>query len=360
MKPGRASVLRFALVTLPAGAQSVDTRGEPASRDAAPANPEPAVTPATIIRVENAPGRAAVLAAYVETAKPGITRLVTITAAVGFVLVAFTRENWPLSQIIATGLGTILGTALASAGANALNMWYEAASDARMHRTRERPIPSGRLTPRQTRKAGIWLSIVGVFITMLLAGTAAALVCLLCVVSYVLLYTPMKTRTIWNTLLGTIPGALPPMIGAAAATPGMGPERLNSPVGWALVALMIVWQIPHFLAIAWLHREDYARGGQRMLPVIDPSGRITSVVIVLTAVLLLPATLAPAFATPSLGIATVAAAGVTGLAYIALCVRLALTRAEKDARLVFIASITHLPLLMLVMVADAGVTLLLS
>jgi protoheme IX farnesyltransferase len=312
----------------------------------------------TIIRVEDTPSGAAVAGAYVESAKPGITRLVTITAGVGFVLVALTREGWPLAQIVATGLGTVVGTALASAGANALNMWYEAESDARMHRTRERPIPSGRLTRAQTRKAGLWLSILGVLITMLLAGTAAALICLLCVVSYVLLYTPMKTRTIWNTLLGTIPGALPPMIGAAAASEGLGPERLYSPVGWSLVGLMVVWQIPHFLAIAWMHREDYARGGQRMLPVVDPTGRVTSAVIVATAIVLLPATLAPAFATESLGIATLVAAGATGIAYLALCVRLALTRTDRNAKLVFIASITHLPLLLLVMVADAGASAL--
>lgn len=298
--------------------------------------------------------------AYIESAKPGITRLVTITAGVGFILAALGRADWTLHTLLITGLGTIIGTALASAGANALNMWYEAESDARMHRTRNRPIPSGRLTRKETARAGIFLSILGIVLTMLLAGTAAALICLLCVVSYVLLYTPMKTRTIWNTLLGTIPGALPPMIGAAAATQGMGPERLNSPVGWSLVALMVVWQIPHFLAIAWLHRDDYARGGHRMLPIIDPSGRITSIVIVFTAILLLPATLLPAFAMPTLGLATIIGATATGLAYIALCVRLAIRRTDRDAKIVFIASISHLPLLLLIIVADAGVSALLA
>ncbi len=308
----------------------------------------------------NSEAHGSLASAYIESAKPGITRLVTITAGVGFILAALGRSDWTLADLLVTGLGTIIGTALASAGANALNMWYESESDARMHRTRNRPIPSGRLSRKETAKAGVWLSIAGIVLTMLLAGTAASLICLLCVVSYVLLYTPLKTRTIWNTLLGTIPGALPPMIGAAAATQGMGPERLNSPVGWSLVALMVVWQIPHFLAIAWLHRDDYARGGQRMLPIVDPSGRITSVVIVLTAILLLPATLLPAFAMDTLGITTIAAAGLTGLAYIALCIKLALTRTERDARVVFIASISHLPLLLIVMVADAGISALLA
>ena len=315
---------------------------------------------ATIIRVDDAASSGDVASAYIESAKPGITRLVTITAAVGFILAALGRSNWTLGELLVTGLGTIIGTALASAGANALNMWYEAETDARMHRTRNRPIPSGRLTRKETAKAGIWLSIVGVIVTMLLAGTAAALICVLCIGSYVLLYTPMKTRTIWNTLLGTIPGALPPMIGAAAASDALGPAALDSPIGWSLVALMAVWQIPHFLAIAWLHRDDYARGGQRMLPVVDPTGRITSIVIVVTALLLLPATVLPALAMPTLGLATFIAAGVTGLAYIALCVRLAFVRTDRNARIVFIASISHLPLLLLVMVADAGVSVLIA
>lgn len=298
--------------------------------------------------------------AIIESAKPGITRMVTITAGVGFILAALGRDAWPVADLVVAGLGAIVGTALASAGANALNMWYEADTDARMHRTRNRPIPTGRLSRKETARAGVWLCIAGIVLTMLLAGTAAALISLICIGSYVLLYTPLKTRTIWNTLLGTIPGALPPMIGAAAASEGMGPDRLDSPVGWSLVALMVVWQIPHFLAIAWLHREDYARGGQRMLPIIDPSGRITSIVIVLTALLLLPATLLPAFAMPALGIATIAAASLTGLAYIALCVRLAISRTDRDAKIVFIASISHLPLLLLVMVADAGVSALVA
>ena len=321
---------------------------------------EPTVSPVSIIRVEDPASSRQVAAAYIESAKPGITRMVTITAAVGFVLAALGRDHWTIGELVRTGLGTIIGTALASAGANALNMWYEADTDALMHRTRKRPIPTGRLSRNETVKLGIWLSVIGVFITMLLAGTAAALICLLCIASYVLLYTPMKTRTIWNTLLGTIPGALPPMIGAAAASEAIGPQALRSPIGWTLVALMVVWQIPHFLAIAWLHREDYARGGQRMLPVIDPTGRITSIVIVATAILLLPVTLAPAFVMPSLGVATLSVAAITGIAYIALCIRLAIRRTNTDAKIVFFASISHLPLLLLVMVADAGISALIA
>lgn len=312
----------------------------------------------TIIRVDESK-RVNQLAAIIESGKPGITRLVTITAGVGFLLAALGRSNWGVANLVVTALGTIIGTALASAGANALNMWYEADADAKMHRTRHRPIPTGRLTRQQTAKTGLCLSVAGVLVTLVLAGTAASLICLLCVGSYVLLYTPMKTRTVWNTLLGTIPGALPPMIGAAAATAGYGHERLFSPIGWSLVALMTVWQIPHFLAIAWIYRDDYARGGQRMLPVIDRKGWATSAVVVATALLLIPATTLPAFASPLLGPVTLVAAVATGLAYLVLCIRLAVRRDEAAARLVFIASIIHLPLLLVVMVADAGVRVLL-
>lgn len=319
-------------------------------------------TSPTIIRLrEDAP--VSRLDAMIESGKPGITKMVTITAGVGFLLEVLTRSGVSgidAPHLIKTGLGAIVGTALASAGANALNMWYEADTDSKMHRTRARPIPSGRLSRRQTVKLGLWLSVVGVLLTLLLAGTAAALLCLLCVVSYVLLYTPMKTRTVFNTLLGTIPGALPPMIGAAAASPGLGYFRLFSPVGWSLVALMTVWQIPHFLAIAWLYRDDYARGGHRMLPVVDTSGRVTSAVIVITAVLLIPATCLPVYAGGGLlGLPTLIAAGVTGIVYLVLCVRLALRRDDRAAKLVFIASIIHLPVLLVVMTADAGVRALL-
>lgn len=313
----------------------------------------------TIIRVDES-HRVNHLAALIESGKPGITKMVTITAGVGFLLAALGQSGWEIHTLALTAAGAIIGTALASAGANALNMWYEADSDAKMRRTKGRPIPTGRLTRKQTVKTGIGLSVVGVLITLVLAGTAAALVCLLCVVSYVLLYTPMKTRTVWNTLLGTIPGALPPMIGAAAATPGFGHERLFSPVGWSLVALMAVWQIPHFLAIAWLYRDDYERGGHRMLPIIDRSGRLTSAVVVCTALLLIPATVLPVYAAPHmLGMVTLVAAAATGLAYLALCVRLAFKRDEQAAKLVFFASIIHLPVLLIVMVAEAGFRVLL-
>lgn len=315
----------------------------------------------SVIRVARSDPGASITGALLESGKPGITRLVTITAGVGFLLAAFARDGWTAPDLALSATGTILGTALASSGANALNMWYEADADGRMHRTRHRPIPSGRMTRRDTMKLGALLSVLGVLITLLLAGSAAALICLFCVVSYVMLYTPMKSRTVWNTLLGTIPGALPPMIGAAAASDASGAAALASPLGWSLVALMVVWQIPHFLAIAWMYREDYARGGLRMLPVIDRDGRVTAWVIVVTAALLIPASLLPSLAAPGLlGWASLGAAGLTGVAYLVLCLRLAWTRTDRDARRVFVASIIHLPVLLFVMVIEGGLGLVLG
>jgi protoheme IX farnesyltransferase len=312
-------------------------------------------TTPTIIRVADRQRDASVLAAAIESGKPGITRLVTITAAVGFLLAAFDRDSWEFRGLALAAIGATLGTALASAGANALNMWYEADADRRMHRTRGRPIPTGRLTRRDTMRLGALLSVAGVLLTLVLAGPASAMICLACVASYILVYTPMKTRTVWNTLLGTIPGALPPMIGAAAASEKVGADALASPLGWSLVILMVVWQIPHFLAIAWLYRDDYARGGLRMLPVVDGHGGLTAAVIVATAALLIPASLLPVAAGPGLlGPVTLSIATLSGLAYLALCIRLAARRDDASAKRVFFASIIHLPLLLVVMVADAG------
>lgn len=313
-------------------------------------------TSPTVIRVEHPAGDAAALSAIVESAKPGITRMVTITAGVGYLLAALGRGGWTLGELLATAFGAIAGTAIASAGANVLNMWYEADSDARMNRTKGRPIPTGRLSRRESVKAGILLSVTGVLITLIFAGTAAALLCLVCVVSYVMVYTPLKPKTVLNTLVGTIPGALPPMIGAAAASQGIGAHAFESPIGWAVAGLMTVWQIPHFLAIAWMHRDDYARGGHRMLPAVDPTGRVTSLVIVITALLLIPASIAPVLVEPLLGLPSLVVALLTGLAYLTLCVRLAFRRTDRDARLVFIASIIHLPVLLLVLVAEAALT----
>lgn len=296
--------------------------------------------------------------ALIETGKPGITRLVAITAVVGFVLAAL-GQVWTFG-LLASLASCVVGTVLSSLGANALNEWWERERDAKMARTAGRPIPRGELSAASVLGFGLGSSAAGVGLLLVVNGPGAALVALVCVLSYVLVYTPLKPLTVTSTLVGAIPGALPPLIGWAAASEAGSLASLTEPGGWSLVALMTIWQLPHFLAIAWMYRDDYAAGGFRVLPVVDPSGRATAITILVTAVLLVPATMLPVWAMPGLlGGATLVVALLTGLAYLWLAVKLAISRTRPAARRVFFASIIHLPVLLLVIVAEAvGRTLL--
>lgn len=305
-------------------------------------------------------GRAAIgtrerLAALAETTKPGITRLVTITAVVGFAMIAIGREGWTFADLLIRSIGVIAGTAISSSGANALNMWLERDRDGLMQRTHGRPLPKGTLRPSTVLAAGLGFSVVGVLVLLTMAGPAAALVGLTCVAVYVLAYTPLKTRTTWNTLVGTVPGALPPIIGAAAASGLHGIDAFLTPMGLALFGIMTVWQIPHFLAIAWMYRDDYAAGGYRMLPVVDPSGRKTAGVILLTSALLLPLSLAPAAVGGGfLSAPYVLIASAAGLGFLALGIRFAIRRDRGSAKALFFGSIMHLPVLLIALVAEGG------
>ncbi len=297
------------------------------------------------------------LRAIVETTKPRITRLVTITSLVGFGMAALERyaggHRWAFGELALLVLGTTLGTALSAAGANSLNQWMERDRDALMQRTSTRPLPEGRLTPSSVRTAGLALSLLGVLTLLLLAGVVPAFVSLACVALYVWVYTPSKPVTATSTLIGAVPGALPPLIGwsAVSATPGLA--ALVEPGALVLFTIMFVWQLPHFLAIGWMYREDYARGGYRVLPALERGEHRTAVAIGLTAPLLVALTLAPAWALPSLlGPGYLAAALLTGGAFLMLCARLAAARRRELARPVFIASIVHLPILLCAMVAD--------
>ncbi|CAN5849424.1 heme o synthase [soil metagenome] len=323
--------------------------------------------------------------AFVELSKPRITRLVVLTAAVGFVLAmvdfggATPATTTPVlsaldrilpflpaqrGPLLLAALGCLIGTALSASGANSLNQFWESDRDARMPRTARRPIPTGRLRPTQALSAGIAFSLIGVAILAFTAGLAAALVSALTIAVYVLLYTPMKPVTPLSTLVGAIPGALPPLIGWCAARYAADPAATFAPLteagGWSLFALMFVWQIPHFLAIAWMYRDDYARGGFRMLPIFDRTGHLTSLMVAAWAVLLIPATVAPALAMPDrLGIVYVSIATITGLIFLAGTVRLMFERTRARARAVFIGSIIHLPILLLAMMAEVGIRALL-
>lgn len=303
--------------------------------------------------------------AYLQTTKPGITKLVTITSMVGLGMAMAERwaagtSPWSAWQLAVLGVGSIVGTALSAGGANALNQWMERDRDALMPRTAERPLPAGVLPAGGVLGASLGLVVVGLAVLWLTSGLAAMAVSAACVLTYVLVYTPLKTQTWTATLVGAIPGALPPLIGWCAAYRDLGFEALAGPGGVALFMLMFVWQLPHFLAIAWMYRDDYARGGCAVLPVIDRTGLTTSLTIAAFTVLLIPATIAPVVAMPAvLGPVTLLTAAVTGLLFAGLVARLLRTRRREHARAVFFASIAHLPLLLGVMVLEALVGALL-
>jgi protoheme IX farnesyltransferase len=310
--------------------------------------------------------RRELFAATMELTKPRITRLVTITAAVGFVVGACSFATWDVPGLMLAGAACLAGTALSAAGANTLNQWIERRRDALMPRTAERPLPTGRIEATTGLWIGVLLAAAGVTLLLSLVGLAPALVSLATILLYTLVYTPLKPVTILATIVGAVPGALPPLIGWTAAatvlhTPGptdgawwavLAP--LADVGGWSLFWLMVVWQLPHFWAIAWMYKDDYAQGGFRMLPIIDPTGRLTAWAIVVSAALLVPALAWPALAMPGvLSAAYLTLAVASGVGYFALTLPLLSKRDRVSARRVFIASVIHLPLILMAMVADA-------
>ncbi len=301
------------------------------------------------------------VASLVETTKPAIVRLVTITSMVGFALAA-APLRWTTRDLIFTALLCMLGTALSAAGANAINQWMERDRDACMRRTCGRPLPQQRVTPNAVLFIGVLLSILGVGLLLALPTHWPATLSAACVLVYVLAYTPLKPRTTLSTLVGAIPGALPPLIGWTAVShdPGLAAldPRLPAPHGaWGgliLFALMFVWQMPHFLAIAWMYRDDYEKGGYRVLPVLDPSGTRTSRAIALWTALLIPITLAPLALMPtyvSWPYAVIALA--TGVVFATRAWTLCRTRERADARSLFIWSVIQLPILLVALVAES-------
>lgn len=295
-------------------------------------------------------------AAYVELTKPGITRLVTITAFPGFALVALMQPRAEWAGLIWPLLGSLLGIALSAAGANALNMWWEADRDALMRRTEGRPIPVGMIPPKKALKHGTLLGIAGTGVLMAAGGPEAALLALLSLISYVFVYTPLKTRSGWCTIVGAVPGALPPMIGAAAASPHDGVAAILEPIGLALFAVMFLWQLPHFWAIAWMYRDDYARGGMRMISVRDGSGVRTATAMLATTALLVPVSLTPSiYSGGLLGVPYLATATLLGVGFLLLAARFARKRDDASAKHAFLGSIAYLPLVLLAACVEAGV-----
>jgi len=276
---------------------------------------------------------------YLELAKARLGTLVVLTTIAGYVLGA--RGNGSF----ATLMFTVLGTALTAFGANILNQVWEIERDRRMVRTRNRPLPAGRISRSRATVWGIVSASVGLVVLVVGANRLTAALALLVIVLYVFVYTPMKVRTPLNTIVGAVCGAVPPMMGWAAATGGLGTGA------WLLGGVLFVWQIPHFLALAWLYREDYARGGFRMLPVVDPKGRLSGRLALIYAACLFPISAAIHLTGISglifLGGAVILAACFSALAWV-FCTR----RTETAARRLFLGSIVYLPLLLCLMIVN--------
>lgn len=293
-------------------------------------------------------------AALLEATKPGITRMVVITSGVGFAMAAMSLRIAITPSTAIAAFAALLGTALTASGANALNQAWEWRRDARMPRTSGRPIPSGRASLQQVVKFAMGLCVGGLAILGLFCGLVPALIALVTILSYILIYTPLKPVTHWATVVGAVPGALPPLIGWTAAQPETSFEALVQAGGWAIFAIIFVWQLPHFLAIAWKYRDDYRAGGYKVLPVFDPDGRRTSRAILLWTALLIPVSVLPALALGTvLGPAYVVFALVAGALFAWPALRLARTRHPRDAMRTFIASVLYLPAILLFMTAEA-------
>ena len=275
---------------------------------------------------------------FAELAKPRITSLVLVTAAVGFAVGGQGSIDWLAFFVF------MAGTAFLCGGASTLNQYLERDADALMERTRRRPIPGGRIRPEEALVFGLALSAAGLavlaFVNPLTLALGAA-----SLVSYVLAYTPLKRVTSLCTVVGAVPGALPPLMGWAASRGSLGAA------GWGLFAILFLWQLPHFLAIGWLYRDDYARGGFPMLAVTDRDGASTGRQAVLYPTALLPVTLAA-------GLLASAGAGylwgglVLGLGFLACAAAFAWKRTVGSARRLFLASVLYLPLLLGLMVFD--------
>lgn len=278
---------------------------------------------------------------YLELTKPRLTALVLLTVAAGFWLGL--HPATPPALLIPL----LCGTALAVGGANALNQWSERVPDGLMQRTKRRPLPSGRLHPEAARRFGLLLAVGGVLWLAISVNVLAAALATLSIASYVLLYTPLKRITPLCTLVGAVPGALPPMIGWAAARQTLSVEA------WALFAILFVWQLPHFLAIALLYRDDYAQAGFQMLPVLDREGTVAAREMVLYGFALVPVSLFPAF----LGMAGpvyFVGAFILSMVLLISSIRAALRRTTASVRQLFRASVLYLPLLLAVLSLDKG------
>jgi protoheme IX farnesyltransferase len=276
---------------------------------------------------------------YIQLTKPRITWLILMSTAIGFVFGSQAGwSGWTLAW-------TLLGTGLLASGTATLNQWWERDADGKMHRTQDRPLPSGQISPGRAFSWGVLLSIAGFALLAQGVNLLSALLGLFTLLSYLVIYTPLKRISPHSTTVGAIPGAMPPLIGYAAAAGVLTAEA------WVLYAILFVWQFPHFYSIAWMYRDDYSRAGIRMLPVVQPDGQSTARHIMLTSLLLIPVSLAPVWFSMTGTIYFVGAA-VAGLYFLYTGVRVVMDRSLLRARAVLLSSVIYLPVLYGLMLLD--------
>ena len=276
---------------------------------------------------------------HIALTKPRLNFLVVASSAAGYYLGAANGvQAWPMAQAVA-------GTALVAAGSAVLNQLYERDTDALMRRTRHRPLPDGRVSAADALVFGVLLAFAGIVFLATRANVLAAALALATLVVYLVIYTPIKRRTPLSTIIGAVPGALPPLIGWVASRGAIDAG------GASLFAIVFLWQIPHFMAIAWMYRDDYAKAGFPMLPVVEPDGLRAGRQALWYSVALFGASLAPTAAGVS-GAAAFVSAVLLSAGMVVLAARFAAHRTEVTARQLFYGSITYLPLLWIAMVLD--------
>ncbi len=284
---------------------------------------------------------------YLSLTKPRVAVLVLFTVGAGALLAG------GLSVSLLVVFNAVFGTALVAGGASALNQYLERHSDAHMRRTENRPLPAGRLQPIEVLVFGLLLGVAGVvYLALTLSRPWAALLAAVTFALYVCVYTPLKPRTALNTLIGAVPGAMPPVIGWVAVQGDVGPEAM------LLFMIVFLWQVPHFLAIAWIYRAEYARAGLCMLPVLDPVGSQTGRRMVSYCLGLIPVSMGPALLGHA-GWLFLIGALLLGAGFLGSAVRFWLWRSSVQARRVLRASLLYLPALLLLLILDGALTRLL-
>lgn len=276
---------------------------------------------------------------FVDLTKPRVTWLILMSTAIGY----YFGHRGPFSPLAL--IHTVIGTGLVASGTAALNQWYERDADRKMRRTEKRPLPAGRMLPNHALMFGIALAVVGVLELGFGVNWLSSTLCGLTLAMYLFFYTPLKQKTWWSTTVGAIPGAMPPLIGFAAARGHLTPEA------WALFGILFLWQFPHFYAIAWMYREDYSRAGIQMLPVVEPDGESTARQMLWFCLALIPISLLPNWLGMT-GVIYLVGALILGGIFLYTTVLVQSNRTILQARKVLLASVIYLPVLYGLMLLD--------